>query len=206
MWVVKLGGSLAMSEELGHWLELLSTAGAGRVVIVPGGGPFADQVRETQRQQRFDDTTAHAMALLAMQQYGLMLSGMQRGLIPATSVDAIRAVLAGNQTAIWMPQLESLNQAAIPANWQITSDTLAAWLAQQVTASLLILVKSVAIEGSVVTLEALLRQQVVDAAFPAYLRELGCDVRICQRQDYGAVRSALCAAGNSDLTGVRIKK
>ena len=63
MWVVKLGGSLAYSPELPHWLSALAHTDA---VIVPGGGPFADTVRDAQQIWRFDDATAHAMALLAI--------------------------------------------------------------------------------------------------------------------------------------------
>ena len=41
MRVVKLGGSLSGAPELKAWLAALAGA-AGRVVLVPGGGPFAD--------------------------------------------------------------------------------------------------------------------------------------------------------------------
>ncbi|MFA7096705.1 MAG: aspartate kinase, partial [Gammaproteobacteria bacterium] len=41
MWIVKLGGSLAQNPALKDWLEVLARDGAGRVVVVPGGGPSA---------------------------------------------------------------------------------------------------------------------------------------------------------------------
>ena len=70
MWVVKLGGALERDGDLRAVLDTLAGAGAGRLVIVPGGGTFADLVRERQRNWRFDNGTAHAMAVLAMAQYG----------------------------------------------------------------------------------------------------------------------------------------
>ena len=42
--VVKLGGSHAFATHLRAWLDALAQAG-GNVVVVPGGGPFADAVR-----------------------------------------------------------------------------------------------------------------------------------------------------------------
>ena len=49
MWIVKLGGSLLGAEELTHWLELLARYSDGKIIIVPGGGIFADAVREAQK-------------------------------------------------------------------------------------------------------------------------------------------------------------
>ena len=42
--VVKLGGSVVRSPELDAWLDALAK-GAGRIVVVPGGGALADEVR-----------------------------------------------------------------------------------------------------------------------------------------------------------------
>ena len=80
--IVKLGGSLAFSEVLIDWLRALASC-AGHVVIVPGGGPFADAVRVTQHRMGFDDRTAHHIALLAMEQYGRALISFSDLLSPA---------------------------------------------------------------------------------------------------------------------------
>ena len=104
MWVIKLGGSLAnYPDDLRRWLKGLAEAGRGRVVIVPGGGIFASAVREAQKILGFDDVAAHAMGLRAMEQYGLMLCGMQKGLVPARTETEIRKVLQENQVPVWLP-------------------------------------------------------------------------------------------------------
>ena len=51
-WVVKLGGSLYDSRHLPCWLDALSKTGA---IVVPGGGGFADRVRQAQVRWRFGD-------------------------------------------------------------------------------------------------------------------------------------------------------
>ena len=84
MWVVKLGGSLARSEALRGWLAVLARAGRGRAVVVPGGGRYADAVRAEQQRWGFDDSTAHSMALLAMDQYGHQLAAIGNQAAPRT--------------------------------------------------------------------------------------------------------------------------
>src|ERR1700741_3246428 len=90
--IVKLGGSQAFSKHLPAWLDAITLA-AGRVVIVPGGGPFADTVRAAQPTMGFDDRAAHRMALLAMEQFACALAGLRPSLRLAESAAAIRAAL-----------------------------------------------------------------------------------------------------------------
>ena len=74
---------------MGDWLEIIA-GNAGHVVLVPGGGPFADAVREAQPKMGFDDAAAHHMALLAMEQYGRALVSLNETLALASSLVAIR--------------------------------------------------------------------------------------------------------------------
>lgn len=172
MWVVKLGGSLAGGAELAGWLDALA-AGGGGIVLVPGGGPFADAVRATQRRWPFGDATAHHLALLAMEQYGLMLAGLQPALRPAASATAIRRLLAEGRVPVWLPVRMTLARPEIPASWDVTSDSLAAWLAGHLRADGLILVKSVSVAAGS-TVEELAGRGVVDPLLPAFLGGIEC--------------------------------
>src|SRR5262245_16671636 len=100
--VVKLGGSLAFSDALRPWLKALAGC-AGHVVVVPGGGPFADAVRVAQPKMGFDDRAAHHMALIAMEQYGRALVGLGENLILAGSVAAIERALRDGRVPVWAP-------------------------------------------------------------------------------------------------------
>ena len=90
MWVVKIGGSLSHDPALREWLTQLWEVGGGRVVIVPGGGDFADTVRQYQLEWRFDDLAAHNMCLLAMAQYAILMQGVLPELVLASSEEHIR--------------------------------------------------------------------------------------------------------------------
>lgn len=165
MIVIKLGGSLEAAGTLTGCLAAIERKFAGRAVaVVPGGGLFADQVRAAQRHWRFDDRAAHRMALLAMQQMALLFQGLK----PHWPIAGQVADLQDRRgTRIWSPDPDELDRAGIPASWDITSDSLAAWLATQLSAEELILVKSAGIEAGK-SLPELAERQIVDNAFCDY--------------------------------------
>jgi aspartokinase-like uncharacterized kinase len=180
MQVVKLGGSLY------HWDRLpdcLSRLADCALTIVPGGGPFADQVRQAQRDWRFDDATAHAMAILGMAQFGRMLAGLEPRLTVAETLPALLGETARGRTAVWLPALAELNDGDCPESWDVTSDSLALWLAIRIEASDLTLVKSVDSCESTDWLE-LSRRGIVDAAFAQSAVTARFPIRIRYREDF----------------------
>lgn len=146
MWIVKLGGSLLGSPELPYWLETLVKISDGQVVIVPGGGLFADAVREAQQRTNVSDAVAHELALLAMDQFGLLLAGMNSKLVTASSELEIAERGWQHRCIVWLPSKMVLADDSVPKNWQVTSDSLSAWLANKIGAKQLVLVKSKSLE------------------------------------------------------------
>jgi aspartokinase-like uncharacterized kinase len=138
--VVKLGGSYAGSPLLRPWVRAVEAA-AGRVVLVPGGGPFADAVRAAQTALGFDDEAADAMAMLAMAQFGIALCSLGALLAMTESVVAIEAALDSGGVPVWAPLAMVRGEAGLPRNWDVTSDSLALWLAWRLGAVALLLVK-----------------------------------------------------------------
>lgn len=182
MIIIKLGGSLSYSDALINSLNVVESDYQGRaVVIVPGGGAFADQVRLAQQHWQFDDATAHHMAILAMQQMALMFKGLKPGFAMADNVQAIQYQLNRQQTVIWSPNIVELDNAGIPASWDITSDSLAAWLAKTLSATELILIKSAAIDINL-TLRQLVEQNIVDKAFCDFVAQAPFKTRIINAQ------------------------
>lgn len=191
MWVVKLGGSLAdYPDDLRRWLKALAEAGKGRMVIVPGGGIFAAAVREAQKILDFDDAAAHAMGLRAMEQYGLMLCGLQKGLIPARTETEIRNALQENQVPVWLP-VQTLASEDLSPSWDVTSDSLAAWLAKRLKAEHLVLVKSCVLPNGKVEATELSKNGIVDVAFPGLIQGAAFDTWLLGRKDYSGIHSLL---------------
>lgn len=189
--IVKIGGSFASSPHLRDWVRALAGC-AGRAVIVPGGGPFADAVRSTQLRMGFDDRTAHHMALLAMEQFGRALAGCSSTLSPADSIEAIRHGLGIGRVPVWMPVRMVLDAEDIAPTWEVTSDSLAAWLGGRLGGARLFLVKHTPAPAERVKAEELAALGLVDQAFPLYLRNSALRAFVlgpCQH----AAASAICA-------------
>jgi 5-(aminomethyl)-3-furanmethanol phosphate kinase len=199
--VVKLGGSYAFSTHLREWTDAIAVCG-GRVVVVPGGGPFADAVREAQRKMGLDDRAAHQMALLAMDQYGCALASLGERLAPAASAAAIRRILLDGGVPVWSATRMVLAARDIPWSWSVTSDSLAAWLAGRIGAKRLLLVKHVKPSADSLRAEDLVARGIVDPAFPRFLGASGAEAFIA-----GAVEHAAAAAAirNGGMTGARIE-
>ncbi len=199
--VVKLGGSLAGSRDLTAWLEALDRF-TGPLILVPGGGAFADTVRTMQAKMRFDDEAAHHMALLAMEQYGLALSALWPRLSCVATPAAIRRVLRMNQAAYWAPALMALG-AALPKSWEVTSDTLSAWLATELGAKKLLLIKSTDIGSKLhIGVADLIKAGTVDPLFPRFAVASGADVFIAGP---GWLASAGTLLAQGQVPGARVR-
>lgn len=109
-----------------HWL-----------VVVPGGGRFADEVRRADRRFALADSAAHWMAILAMDQYGHLLAGLASGAVLARS----RRELAPGGLNVLAPSAWLLRADPLPHSWDVTSDSIAAWFARVLGARRLMLVK-----------------------------------------------------------------
>ena len=169
MWVIKLGGSLLGAPELNKWLETIVNHCDGHVIIVPGGGLFANSVREAQQIANMSDAVAHQLALLAMDQFGLMLASMNPHLVTASTELEIAERGWQHRGIVWLPSKMVLADETIPQNWQVTSDSLAAWLANKLGAQQLIIVKSTSLlsyqQTAPTALQHLVDDEVIDSQF-----------------------------------------
>lgn len=141
--VVKIGGSLSQNPKalraLCQKLSLLSSK--HKIVIIPGGGKFADCVREADKQFTLSAATAHRMAILGMTQYGLLLSE----LIPNSQViDQLEEIKKNSLYAeVFLPSKTISLEKNLPNSWEVTSDSIAAYIAEQLEAEKILLIKDV---------------------------------------------------------------
>ena len=144
--VVKVGGGLAREAGDDAFRALCRTIGdAGvrhRLLIVPGGAAFADVIREHDHRFALRAATAHRMAILAMEQFGLLLSDLIPGAVPCADLAAARTAAARRRTAVLLPAA-LLAGGPLPASWAVTSDSIAAWVAGAAHAARVVLVKPV---------------------------------------------------------------
>jgi aspartokinase-like uncharacterized kinase len=142
--VLKVGGSLGRGpqlRELGPALSRLATQ--YRLLIVPGGGAGADVVRDYYLRYGLGETAAHRMALLAMDQYGFLLGEVVPGGELVRDLWAARQAAAAGRAAILLPAALLLQADPVPHSWQVTSDSLGAWLARLAGARRYVMLKDV---------------------------------------------------------------
>ncbi len=161
--VVKFGGSCATSSDLARWVAAIEQAGLP-IVVVPGGGPFANAVRRYQPRMGYGDEAAHEMAIMAMEQCGCALASLGKRMVKATDEAAIMAALERGNIPVWMPRHLVLSAPEIAKDWSVTSDSLAAWLAGRLPGARLCLFKQIDLPENA-TIDALAGAQIVDESF-----------------------------------------
>ncbi|MDH4347276.1 MAG: hypothetical protein OEW17_00580 [Gemmatimonadota bacterium] len=142
---IKVGGSLAgITGALPRAGQVLAQAAARQpTVVLPGGGPFADAVRAFDQSHGLSDDAAHWMAILAMDQYAHVLADHVPGSRLVRSLPQIRAAHEAGAVPILAPARWLRRMDDLPHTWEVTSDSLAAYLATLIGAEELVLIKAV---------------------------------------------------------------
>lgn len=144
--VFKIGGSLFALPDLADRLRSLFELTGGRVLVVPGGGSIADQVREWDSCFRFPINVSHQLAIDALSLNARFLASLLPESQITSSLDKVRNTKTQVSIVDVASQLREMQEQGVempPAGWHVTSDSLAGWLASQWEVDQLVLVKSV---------------------------------------------------------------
>jgi aspartokinase-like uncharacterized kinase len=180
--VVKLGGGLGrVPGALAEAGRAVAEAARGQpLLIVPGGGALADAVRALDRELALPAATAHWMAILAMDQYAQAIAAhVPNGVVVHDRVEMGSALEQG-RIPVLAPYRWMLAADALPHRWEVTSDSIAAFVAGALDARLLVLLKPVG--GPV---EAL-----VDPCF-GEIRPVGLEVAVVGAGELGRLASVV---------------
>jgi dihydroneopterin aldolase len=137
----------------------------------------------------FDDRAAHHMALLAMEQFAVAIVALQPGCVGTASLDAIRRARQEGLVPVWLPTKMALAAADIPASWEVTSDSLAAWLTGKLEARRILLVKH-GVNGGDMRIGELVARGIVDPRFAQHLGA-GRTASIAGPADHAAAATAI---------------
>ncbi len=181
MIVVKIGGSVVrVAKEV---FDELNETG-DNILVVPGGWIFAERIRE----MNVDDDSAHWMAIEAMNLYGYYLSKYAEVIEPQDlnfRVDGVKIIL---------PYILLKRYDELPHSWDVTSDSIAVWIAEKMNAEKIIKVTDVdgiVVDGRVVQ-EIKAREinfeTCIDRFTPVLLERYGRDMFICNGFARGRVK------------------
>jgi 5-(aminomethyl)-3-furanmethanol phosphate kinase len=168
--VVKLGGSLldlpGLGTRLRAWLDALPTR---NVILVAGGGAMTDVIRTLDEVHRFGEEQAHWLAVRAMALNARVIAQLLPASRFVTALEDCEETWAADCTAIIDPVPVLLGDwgkpGELPHRWSVTSDSIAARIAELLNAQELLLLKSCATREDA-RWEDLARLGVVDEWFP----------------------------------------
>jgi len=170
MFVIKFGGSLTKNPATIRKIfsvleEILSK---NKFVIVPGGGEFADLVLNYYKTHNLNLKISHNACILAMDIIGFIISNFTK----------IKTSYELKENTILLPS-RLLIDSDLEISNEVTSDSIAVYIANKINAEKVILIKSVdgifgnGILYNEISAEQLekIKSDVVDRAFPRFIQK-----------------------------------
>jgi len=166
----KVGGSLLDWEELPSRLQQFLNQLNSPVVLLAGGGKSTDLVRDWDQLFNLGEERSHQLALDSMSLTASLLTAIVPKSCLVKNQKQLEAAINNGQTPIldaagWLEQLEANAPVKLPHTWNITSDSIALWLAAELGMERLILLKSDDFPDQC-TLKTASHKGLVDAGFP----------------------------------------
>ncbi|MCW4025211.1 MAG: delta 1-pyrroline-5-carboxylate synthetase [Candidatus Bathyarchaeota archaeon] len=143
--VVKVGGSLAEKPESLHVLckKLGELSLKQSLVVVGGGGEFADVARTQDKRFNLSAFTSHRMAILGMDAYGLLLADLTPNSCIVDSFEDAEQVLSEGKLAVFLPSCFMFSADPLENSWDATSDAITACIAEKLEAKKILLLTDV---------------------------------------------------------------
>ncbi len=172
--VVKIGGSLIKNAPsiIKNLQRHFDGSKGDRILIVPGGGVFVASIKKICSRYSIKSDASHWMAVLSMQQYAYYMIDKTG----VNSTDSINDFPVG--VSLLLPYKELIKKDPLPHSWNVTSDTIAAWVAKETEAHY---VKATDVDGviaedivqEILTAKELSKMELtcVDRALPGFLME-----------------------------------
>ncbi|RLI87810.1 MAG: uridylate kinase [Archaeoglobales archaeon] len=180
MKVVKIGGSVASRIE--GILEELS----GDVLIIPGGWIFANAVRELDSERKLPSSAAHWMCIAGMEMYGYYISSL--GVKTTEKLERVKGI------KVLLPYC-ILKKSELPQSWDVTSDSIAVWVASKLGVKEVIKITDVDgifLNGRFIekirASELIGKKTCVDSFAPELMAKLGINMFVCNGLVEGRVK------------------
>jgi len=143
--VIKIGGSLATSPKILRVLctKIGSIGKKHSLFIVPGGSKFADVARDFDKRYKLTQETSHKIAILSMDQYGIILKELIPNSFSFNQLNEYKKILKTKKIPVFLPSSYMFKKDPLENSWSVTSDSIAAHLAEELNITNLILITDV---------------------------------------------------------------
>jgi aspartokinase-like uncharacterized kinase len=143
--IVKVGGSLASFPNTLRLLcaRLGQVSKSQKLLVVPGGGEFADTVRNADKRFSLSQAASHQMAILAMDQYGFLLSDLISDSRRAYTFEDVLKAWQSDRLPVFLPSQFLLCDDFLENSWDVTSDSIAVYIGSRMQIDKAVLVSDV---------------------------------------------------------------
>ncbi|MFW9989975.1 MAG: hypothetical protein ACFFC3_15105 [Candidatus Odinarchaeota archaeon] len=112
-----------------------------KIIIIPGGGIFANFIRKVYTELKFTEEIAHFMGIISMNYNGLELSKLYPNLQVIVNFSKLKEM--GDSISLFLPYDYLKENDILPHSWEVTSDSITLFLAKQLGLNECFLIKDV---------------------------------------------------------------
>ena len=138
MWIIKIGGSWLKNPNLKDLLFKIKKIRPEHIVIVTGGGVFADSIREVYKNTNMSESLGNKLALKSTEFFAYYLKELNKDLYLTNDFVEFKK----DKINIWLPSKTLSQNNSFQNNWDSTSDSVAVWLGKKIKAKGIIFIKS----------------------------------------------------------------
>ena len=133
-WVIKVGGSLFPEDTI----EFCKTLVGKKVIIICGGGDFANKIREYDANVGFSNTATHKTAISCMDIIGMLVADKIDDAEAVYSLEDAKKAVNNGKLPILMPSRLFEYLDPLEHSWGVTSDSISVYISWLLKAKILI--------------------------------------------------------------------
>ena len=133
-WVIKIGGSLFPK----HAIELTKNLKNTKTLIITGGGEFANTIRKYDKSEKFSNDITHQTAIECMDIISKLLNDKFTFTQTINNLQEANQATQNNKIPILLCSEFLKDKDPFEHSWNVTSDSIAAYISQLLNAKLLI--------------------------------------------------------------------
>jgi len=167
MWIVKIGGSWLKNPKLPSLINFLQKFAKEKIVLVVGGGVFAETVRSVYISNKMTEETGHILAMKATEIFAYYLKSIN----PKISITNKITNFAKKNLNLWIPTKKLSFEKKFQKSWESTSDSIAAWLYSNTKSKGVVFIKSLSFKNDEkLKLRDLQKKKILDLNVKNYIK------------------------------------
>jgi len=167
MWIVKIGGSWLKNPKLPLLVNFLQKFANQKIVLVVGGGIFAETVRNVYKSNKMTEETGHILAMKATEIFAYYLKSINPDILITYKItNFIKKSLN-----LWLPTQKLSFEEKFEKNWESTSDSIATWLYSNTKSKGIVFIKSLSFANDEkLKLRDLQKKKILDLNVKNYIK------------------------------------